>query len=407
MSAKNLPGEIQTIMLDDDAVAYATFQSHNQKVISNDRGIFTTHIRTANTTKPVYTAQQWRLSQSIDGGKTFNTVYERTGATSAPVLEIDSNNNIYLMRPDFLNDNAYIDRFLDGADFSTPLTAEIPSGGSDKYVMAIDEARQLAYIYSRSRTFSIANLNGEFIRGYSLTERGPNARVMYPHLALADNGDLYAAWTTERFDSYIYLDIHAIKSTDAGESWTKLDGVTPLTTPIIADNTGPADTINNDDEYAVHSWLCSMMPKDGKLHFAYSVNSTPHKMRYKRYDQAAGNLEIDCDPFFTSNPDTGKNNSGFFCSRRSEPGATLYYVTGNLHSLFCFASDDNGATWYDYAVGDEVYPINKAGWHGLYAIGGSRELTADGHIIGTYTEVADFAKSYYEPHSGKAHFFKI
>ena len=82
-------------------------------------------------------------------------------------------------------------------------------------------------------------------------------------------------------------------------------------------------------------------------------------------------------------------------------------MTGNRQSLVCFASYDSGETWYEYAAGDEVYPINDAGWHGCYAIGGPRELTADGHIIGTFTEVAHFAKKYYEPHSGKVHFFSI
>jgi hypothetical protein len=313
------------------------------------------------------------------------------------------------MRPNFGEDLACLGRFLADAGFSTPLTTTIPIGGSDKYAMMVDEERLRLYYFSRSVRFSIVDLDEELVNGYSLTAHGPHARVMYPHLTLADNGDLYAAWTTERFDSYIYWDIHAIKSTDGGISWTMLEGATPLTTPIIADNTGPADTINDDGEYeyAVHSWLCSALAKDGKLHFAYNVESTPTRMRYKRYDQVTGNLEIDCDPFFTDDPATGKSNSVFFCSRRSTPAATLYYVTGTLERLYCFASDDNGATWYEYAIGADAYPINSAGWHGLYAIGGARELTADGQIIGLFTEVADFAHSYYEPHSGKVHFFRI
>ena len=97
----------------------------------------------------------------------------------------------------------------------------------------------------------------------------------------------------------------------------------------------------------------------------------------------------------------------WLCRSNSTPAATLYYVTGTLERLYCFASDDNGATWYEYAIGADAYPINSAGWHGLYAIGGARELTADGQIIGLFTEVADFAHSYYEPHSGKVHFFRI
>lgn len=68
--------EIDDILIDPDAIAYATSNGGRQHVISNKRGIFTTHNRTANVGKPYYTAQQWRLSQSTDGGKTFTTVYE-------------------------------------------------------------------------------------------------------------------------------------------------------------------------------------------------------------------------------------------------------------------------------------------------------------------------------------------
>ena len=61
--------EVELSCVDDEAVGYATFQSHNQKVISNGHGIFITHIRTRNQ---AYTAQTWRLSRSTDGGRTFS-----------------------------------------------------------------------------------------------------------------------------------------------------------------------------------------------------------------------------------------------------------------------------------------------------------------------------------------------
>jgi len=59
---------IRPVVVDPDATGYGTFQSHNQKVVSNRRGVFMTHIRTRN--EP-YTAQQWRLSRSTDGGQSF------------------------------------------------------------------------------------------------------------------------------------------------------------------------------------------------------------------------------------------------------------------------------------------------------------------------------------------------
>jgi len=88
--------KIDVTRIDDDAIGYATFQSHNQKVTSNDRSIFMTHVRIANA---IYRAQQWRLSQSTDGGKSFTTVREQTNPTNPPVIESDSSNNLYLIRP--------------------------------------------------------------------------------------------------------------------------------------------------------------------------------------------------------------------------------------------------------------------------------------------------------------------
>src|ERR1700752_2605583 len=86
------PLAIEVTLLDDDAIAYATFASHNQKVVANREGMFVTYIRTSNTN---YTGQQWRLSQSKDGGRTWGTVHEAIHATSAPVIETDAVSRLY------------------------------------------------------------------------------------------------------------------------------------------------------------------------------------------------------------------------------------------------------------------------------------------------------------------------
>ena len=53
------PTAIELTLVDDEAIAFATFQSHNQKVVSNQNGIFITYIHKSNND---YTAQQWRLA---------------------------------------------------------------------------------------------------------------------------------------------------------------------------------------------------------------------------------------------------------------------------------------------------------------------------------------------------------
>src|ERR1051326_8839477 len=85
---------IELTCVDAQAIGYGTFQSHNQKVIANRRGIFMTHIRTRN--EP-YTAQQWRLSWSRDAGRIFETLSEASHATNPAVLETDDEDNVYLI----------------------------------------------------------------------------------------------------------------------------------------------------------------------------------------------------------------------------------------------------------------------------------------------------------------------
>src|SRR5688572_8868258 len=71
------PARIELTQVDDQAIAYATFQSHNQKVVCNRHGIFITYVRSAAED---YFAQTWRLAQSTDEGRTFETLFEETRA---------------------------------------------------------------------------------------------------------------------------------------------------------------------------------------------------------------------------------------------------------------------------------------------------------------------------------------
>ena len=80
------PRPIELTQVEAKAIAYATFQSHNQKVVSNRYGIFLTYVRSAAHN---YMAQDWLLAHSTNGGRTFQTLFEETRATSAPVLETD------------------------------------------------------------------------------------------------------------------------------------------------------------------------------------------------------------------------------------------------------------------------------------------------------------------------------
>ena len=111
------------VCIDDHAIGYGTFQSHNQKVVSNHNGIFMTYVRQPNKE---YTAQPWRLVRSTDGGRHFATVFEATNATKQPVLETDEDDNLYLARPDYVDGHAYLYRFSPADGYAHPMSRRSP-----------------------------------------------------------------------------------------------------------------------------------------------------------------------------------------------------------------------------------------------------------------------------------------
>ncbi len=367
--------EIQTQCVDDDATGYATFQSHNQKVVSNRRGIFMAHIRRRN--EP-YTAQQWRLLWSQDGGQSFQTLYEATHATNPAALETDEEDNVYLVRPDFGDGNSYLYRFLAADDYAEPRVSTIPASSHGKFAMAIDEPRGQLYYFSANNTFHVIGLDGEVRSSVRLLQPGPNAVLQYPLLDVYADGTLFAAWTTQKHGVYLYWDIHAIKSTDGGATWQRLDGQ-PLEPPIIADDAGPTDRITLDDEFESHTWLSSFLAAAGKLHFLYQAQTPEPGEHYVRYDIATGRKELDVHPRFGGETLAFCRLDGLLATGPERDGGPLYCVATVGQRLACIVSFDNGDTWHDHAISSREFA-------NLYSIGGCRVLTEDGSVIGSCTD---------------------
>ena len=383
--------EVRLTLLDAQAAGYATFQSHNQKVASSARGIFTTHLRSRNE---AFTAQQWRLSRSVDGGAAFETVYESVDATNPPAIETDAAGNLYLVRSDFVDGSASLYRFPAGGGFDQPSVSRIPGGSAGKYSMNLDEARGRLYYFTWGRSLFVLGLDGAVLERQQLTVDGANAGPQYPLSFLDPSGVLHAAWTTLQHGVYMYWDIHYMASDDGARSWRRMDG-TALQVPVPVDDTGPTDRITLDDEFEIHSWLSNLIVKDGKAHFVYAAQADSWRQHYVRYDLATAARDVDLYPTFEGEAIRLASLDGFFASRADLPEAPLYYVSSAGGRLGCLASDDNGGTWYDYAVSEESF--------NPYSIGGARELTADGAIVGTFTD--------YRTAEGRdlsqVHFFRI
>ena len=387
------PARLQTVQLtcvDDEAHGYATFQSHNQKVVANRHGLFMTHIRTRNE---AYTAQTWRLLRSTDRGVSFAVIHEATDATNPAVLETDAAGNVYLVRPDFADGNAYLYRFWAEKDFADPLVSTIPGGSAGKFCMLLDEARGQLYYFAHNGTFHVVGLDGQVRRSVKLLEGGPNAVLQYPLLSMAAGGALHAAWTTQKHGVYLYWDIHHMVSADAGASWRNSDGP-ELTLPVVADDAGPATRITQDDEFEAHTWLSSFMAKDGKLHFLYQAQTEPKRQHYMRYDAATGQRDVHHAPALRGDALEIHTFDGFFAARAGGP---LYCLGAGGGHVVCLVSLDNGATWHDHAKSEKTFNI--------YSLGGCRRVTDDGYIIGSFTDQA--GSNLTTERKSSVYFFKI
>jgi len=376
---------IETFCVDADATGYATFQSHNQKVVSNGRGYFMAYLRRRN--EP-YTAQQWRLVWSRDGGRTWSTLHEETNATNPPCLETDEQDNLYLVRPDWGNaewaqNKSYLYRFLARDDYARPIITEIPNSVHGKFALEIDEPRGQLYYFSANNTFHTIGLEGEVRRSVTLLAEGEHAVTQYPSLHLDRDGVLYAAWTTQKKGVYLYWDIHVMVSPDGGETWGKLDG-TPLEPPLVCDDSGPTDRVSLDDEFEAHTWLSNFLARAGKLHCFYESQLQPPRGRYVRYDLATARPDVDLMPRFGGETFEFCRLDGFFAADPDQPEGPLFCVGNGPQTsdrVACLISRDNGATWHDYAVSDATFGP-------LYSITGCRRVTRDGYVIGAFTETA-------------------
>jgi hypothetical protein len=333
------------------------------------------------------------LSWSRDGGRSFATLFESTDATNPPILETDDQDNLYLVRPDFVDGHAYLLRFFATNDYRTPLVSRIPNGSAGKYAMVLDSARHQLVYFAHNNSLHRIGLDGVVRSSTNLLTAGQSAALQYPLLYLDQARTLHAAWTTQKKDVYLYWDIHYLQSPDGGAAWRTMSGQSVLP-PVIADEGGPADRVTLDDEFNVHTWLSSFLVKDGKAHFLYLAQTNPPRQHYVRYDLRTAKRERDVQPEFKGGQLSLRGLDGYFATPTGKPRATLYCVGRDAteRRLVCLASDDNGDTWRDHAISETV--LNP------YAIGGCREVTADGWIIGSFTEQTP-------TNGGKVYFFRI
>jgi hypothetical protein len=341
-----------------------------------------TYLREDNEKDPVK-SNVWRLMRSVDGGKTFSTVYEGHNGCRAPCIESDRRGNIYLAHPEYGTKSKrkkefHFYRFAADKKYKAPQRSVFPNVGcAAKYAMAHNAKRKRFYIATQYGQLLTVGENGKLIAKRAVLKNpGPKAATQYPLLQVDPSGRLHHAWTTVKLGASVYWDIHYMLSLD-GEVWWNLKRKR-LKPPVIPDNTGPTLRVSLDDEFEPNTWLSGFLAKEGKVHFIYHARTKPTRQHYMRYDIATGKRDVHLQSKLKGRTITLSGTSGFFASRSNKPGSTLYCVIQDKGHIACLASDDNGATWRDHAKSQAAF--------GPYALGGAREITSGGSIIGSFTQ---------------------
>ena len=373
-------GELVEVILtrvEENCSGYATFQSHNQKVVSNENGIFMTY--TWQFDQQTWYAN-WRLARSTDGGRTFTTIFTSPEmGTNAPCIETDEKGDILLICTDYNHPSLpfYFYRFEAEKNYTDPFSRKINTGASGKFAMFLDRESNLIYLFNHYGRLYVRNATtGGYVREKEVMEfSGENATTQYPHVFVSPDGMLHHAWTTSYTERYLYWDIHYAQSPNGGATWYTAAGK-KLPHGFLPDHAGPADQIILPDEFLYHTWLSNMIVKDGKVHFAYLAQTPEFRQHYVRLDLETGEIDRRVQPVFRGETIELRGLDGFFATG---PGsAPLYYVgAANGTRIGALVSHDNGDTWHDAALSG---PVPNA----IYSVGGCRELTPEG-IIGSYT----------------------
>lgn len=387
--------EFSFTRLSSAAPGYATAQSHNQLIVSNSKGIFLAYLDSYQQDE--VSRNFWTLLRSVDDGKTFSVLHRAHGV-SAPTVETDEEDNIYVFAPgladpaDPSKGQLKFYKFTSSSDFRNPLTSTIPLDKYvDRFTAIYDRARRQFYFFPYLDVpFLTLDMTGKVVASVRLFTTGPNALLEYPHMAM-DGGRLFLAWTTATpVKPWRYYSIHAMVSDDGGRTWTS-PATGRLELPIASDDTGPIPPIGRE------AWLANFKAADGVLHYMY-LSGTREVYRRVPGDVAdpgvtaeawqAGGLGIhSVDGFFTVHRKTGAIYAVGTDYRQSN--------AEGFSPIVVLRSNDNGKSWHAHAKSPALYHP--------YAVGGTRYSWDDGGLIGIFT----YFKSWDDPPSNEAYFFRV
>lgn len=392
---------LQYGFVDVNTIGFSTFQCNNQKTVKSAAGLFSV-IWNASTNP---TSNTYTLRISADDGETWTILNTGSFFTHQPLLEIDSNNDLFLL----INDDAATAKLYKilHTDYTTlNLWTSITGIVAHKHCMNSDEDNNRIYYYVSNKMHIIEMSTGTLLNQTTILQTG-TYEVEYPFLSIDSNsGDLYMLWVTAASGSLgDYKTINTMVSRDLALTWENYDG-TPLTTPIVCDNTGPTQLLSLIGELLTNKFCSGFVYANERIHVTYWLNDVSVCQRYLRVNPTTGVVEITTDLIFSGSPNPAIYDLVDGCLIRSEPDGTFaspqpIYAFGAISpNLISIETADNGATWIN-----ENTIENTLGYR-IYSIGGYRK-TYNGKAYGVLTLVNTNSVLYSSEFSGVTYLFKL
>jgi hypothetical protein len=301
-------------------------------------------------------------------------------------------------------DSALMYKFPAGS-YSHPVSIPVGnvSAETDKWASAYDPATNHLYYVKGDgstgsfRLYTINAASGKTLQNLFLLKKTATVYPHYPLMYVANDGSglTLLAWTNTLYSNNGYYDIHYLVSTDHGRSWIGKNGTIPSSAyPIDPTNAGPSFAMMDPSEYnsSSYRWLANIYVQDGKLFFVYSgQDNGSGQLWYRRVDWQTQTSDEFSGPATSICGETiCLDNLSAFFSGNGTANSRIFLTSQEVGSnnIATLYSDDDGATWHDYAVS------SNASWPSPYGISGSHRLGPDGEVFGAFTGEATPANIY-------------
>jgi hypothetical protein len=381
-------------MINPNTIGFASFQSHSQRCVRNQYGLFFTY-----WTK-WYTDDEWDyvLEGSTDEGRTKTLIYTGKSWNEPPSLETDSSGNLYLFNNDTIS-TVKVYKYTASAG-APVLFASIAGLTAHKHTSCIDEANNRLYHYMLNVFTEINFTTGAIVSQTTILQDGPNAGAEYGHITCDPSGNVYLAYTTSVPNMNTgYIEWRWLVR--RGGVWEKADG-TNLTLPAVSDNTGSTEVIEAV-EGVVSKWLSGWIYANEMLHAVGWTDQATPQQRYHTINPNTAAL-TNTDNFILGTASEAYADGAFI---RSAPDGTaaspqpIYFVSVLDHKLTSVESTNNGVAWSGLEQSDQYLEDRH------YSICPFREVYG-GKVYGIYTNPSSKTPAQYFPqYSGFTYAFKL